>query len=264
MSDLEAELESVPEANESLPAEQPAAGPFGFWMTSGLTVLTIVLWGILQSIVLIVYARQVDLQLRPTEIEALSSNGFFLGLVTVTTAPFAIALTWLWVWLRRRHYSIKAYLALNPVPWQTLLLWCAVGVGVAFGADLAKEALGLPTESAFVIESYKTAQPFWLYVLAIAIMAPLWEELLFRGFVYEGYAKTRAFGSLGPMIAIVLPAVIWAVIHMQYEVHDIVTIFVLGLTIGLARWRTDSLYVPVAMHCLLNSLAIVSVMYTQS
>ncbi len=251
---MESELEPHPEHSA---ASEPAPGPFGFWMTTVLAVVTIVLWGVLQSVVLFVYAQQTNLRLGAAEIDALSTNGFFLGLVTVTTAPFAIFLTWLWVWLRSRSgYAIGDYLGLKPVSLKTVLIWCAVGVAVAFAADFAKEALGLPVVSEFVVESYKTAQPLWLYVLAIAIMAPLWEELLFRGFVYDGYAKTRALGPIG---AILVPAVIWAVIHMQYEVHDIVTIFVLGLVIGLARWRTESLYVPVAMHCVLNSIAIISV-----
>lgn len=251
------DTEYLDSADQSASSTIAPSGPFGFWMTTLLTVVTILLWGISQSIVLILYAQQANLKLGAAEIEALSTNGFFLGLVTVTTAPLAILLTWLWVWLRSRTgYPIHEYLGLKPVSLKTVLIWCAAGVAVAFAADFAKEALGLPVVSEFVIESYKTARPFWLYALAIAVMAPLWEELLFRGFVYDGYAKTRALGPIG---AILVPAAIWAVIHMQYEVHDIVTIFVLGLLIGLARWRTESLYVPVAMHCVLNSLAIIGV-----
>ena len=48
-----------------------------------------------------------------------------------------------------------------------------------------------------------------------------------------------------------------ASIHLQYDVYQIGTIFFIGILLGVARIRSGSLYVPLAMHTLINLLATV-------
>ncbi|MCR9140832.1 MAG: CPBP family intramembrane metalloprotease [bacterium] len=230
--------------------------PYGFWLTSLFALIIIVAWGILQSVVLIVYVQATGGDLTPEAIEAMVMDGFFLGIVTVTTAPAAILFTLFFAWTRGP--GVREYLALRPVSLKTLALWCAIGIAAAVAADYAKYFLDFPVASTFIEESYRTAGSMVLFATAIVIMAPLWEEILFRGFVFEGYSRS----PVGPAGAILIPAVIWAAIHMQYEIHDIVTIFVLGIVIGVARWRSGSLYIPIAMHLVLNSIALISVALT--
>lgn len=230
--------------------------PYGFWLTSLFALIVVIAWGILQSVVLLVYVQFTGDELTPKAIEALTLDGFFLGVVTVTTAPAAVLFTLFFVWTR--GLKVSDYLALNPVTIKTVLLWCVIGIAVAIAADYVKYFFGFPVVSTFIEESYRTAGSLVLFTIAIVVMAPLWEEILFRGFVFAGYARS----PVGPIGAILIPSVIWAAIHMQYEIHDIVTIFVLGIVIGVARWRTNSLYVPIAIHLVLNSIALVSVALT--
>ena len=82
-------------------------------------------------------------------------------------------------------------------------------------------------------------------------LAPILEELFFRGFLYSGLSSS----FLGPLGTILITSISWAAIHLQYDLYGISTIFVFGLLLGAARLKTHSLIVPVLMHALMNLVA---------
>jgi membrane protease YdiL (CAAX protease family) len=84
-------------------------------------------------------------------------------------------------------------------------------------------------------------------------MAPLAEETLFRGFMFEGLQRSRA-GAWG---AIIITSAVWTAIHMQYEIGGLAQIFVAGIVLGVARWRTRSLWAPICLHAFMNLVATV-------
>ena len=90
-----------------------------------------------------------------------------------------------------------------------------------------------------------------LRVLAVGLLGPIAEELIFRGWFF-GAIQNRA----GAIMAILITAAGWAVLHYDYGPAVIGVIFVDGLLLGLARWRTRSVYPPIVMHILYNLYAI--------
>jgi membrane protease YdiL (CAAX protease family) len=52
-------------------------------------------------------------------------------------------------------------------------------------------------------------------------------------------------------------AVLWAVIHVQYDAYEMSIIVCMGLLLGAARLKTQCLFVPLAMHATMNIIAIV-------
>jgi membrane protease YdiL (CAAX protease family) len=102
-----------------------------------------------------------------------------------------------------------------------------------------------------VVDLYRTpgAAPF-LHI-AVLIVAPVCEEISARGFLLEGIRWSR----LGPVWAVVLSSFAWSALHMQYDVHGIATVFAVGILMGVARVKTGSIYVPIAMHALYNLAA---------
>jgi membrane protease YdiL (CAAX protease family) len=91
---------------------------------------------------------------------------------------------------------------------------------------------------------------------AVVLVAPVTEELFVRGFLFQGVVRSR----LGPVGAIVLSSLAWAVMHTQYDLFGIGTIVLGGLLLGYARLRSQSLYVPIAMHIVQNIVATAEVM----
>jgi membrane protease YdiL (CAAX protease family) len=88
-------------------------------------------------------------------------------------------------------------------------------------------------------------------VVAVCMLGPAAEELLFRGLLF------RRLGDHLPVAAvIVIAAVGWALLHWSYSWAVIGVIVIDGLLLGLARWRTGSIAPPIVMHALYNLYAI--------
>src|SRR5207302_10415551 len=72
--------------------------------------------------------------------------------------------------------------------------------------------LGRDIVSPFQLEIYRTASAAgylpWLW-LTVAMVAPIGEESLFRGFLFRGWQRR----SYGPWPVIVMTGSVWAVIH---------------------------------------------------
>ena len=100
-------------------------------------------------------------------------------------------------------------------------------------------------------ETYETTASLPLLWIAFVVAAPLVEELFFRGFLFEGLRDSW----MGPTGAVLVTSLAWAAIHMQYEMFQIVIIGTLGILLGIAKLKTRSLYIPIAMHTFNNLLA---------
>lgn len=86
-------------------------------------------------------------------------------------------------------------------------------------------------------------------ILAIGLVYPIVEEFFFRG-VFFGVLRRK----LGPVAAIILPAILFGLVHVQYDWP--VWIIADGLFFGLARWRSGSVYIPMLLHMMGNAYAV--------
>lgn len=231
---------------------------WGPWATIGLTILVGILFTAIQTLVVVPFA--VRQYVRSPGIDPgiladqLSSNGLLLALATIASCPFCIALTYLFARARSKAPAHDG-LALRPVRVRTLVSWLALLAAFILASDVLTTVIGLPIVSDFMLRAYATASFPPLLWLALIVAAPLFEEILFRGFLLTGLSGSR-LGSVG---AITISSFTWSIIHVQYDVYGITTIFVAGLLLGLARIRTGSLYVCIAMHAAMNLVATIEV-----
>jgi membrane protease YdiL (CAAX protease family) len=84
------------------------------------------------------------------------------------------------------------------------------------------------------------------------LMAPLAEELLFRGFLF-GLLRRR----VGPGVAMVATSAFFALFHLQPEV--MLPIFLVGLVLNWIYLRTGSLAYPILFHLLFNGGTLIQV-----
>ncbi|MGH9465195.1 MAG: lysostaphin resistance A-like protein, partial [Thermoanaerobaculia bacterium] len=129
--------------------------------------------------------------------------------------------------------------------------WVGAVALVAIAYDLTARALGRPLVPTVMLEAWRTADWPALFWVAMVVAAPLVEEVLFRGFFFAGLVRSR----FGPTLAIVLPAVVWTLLHLQYDAFDLSFVLVLGLVLGLARWRSGSLATCFVAHGFVNLVA---------
>ena len=87
-------------------------------------------------------------------------------------------------------------------------------------------------------------------ILAIVVIAPVGEEVAFRGFLYRGFARPGR-----EVIAIVSISLAWALLHIQYDWLGMAQIFAAGLMLGWSRWASGSTTLTIVMHVLINAEA---------
>lgn len=91
-----------------------------------------------------------------------------------------------------------------------------------------------------------------LRILAIGLLGPALEELIFRGVLYHILRQTR----LKAAGAIVVLATAWGVMHSSYDPSTVAFIVLDGLLLGAARYTTASIWTPIAMHAMGNLYSI--------
>ena len=158
----------------------------------------------------------------------------------------------------KRGSQLKEYFALNGFKLKRLGFWILVFIVLQVGTGFLIEALGAKEIPDFMMNlEYPTLMEKFLLLIAVAIAAPVVEEVVFRGFLLKGF--TNSF--MGRHGAVLVTSALWAVIHMQYEVAYLIAIFVIGLVFGYARLLTNSLFIPMIMHSLMNLLSMMGLFY---
>lgn len=95
-----------------------------------------------------------------------------------------------------------------------------------------------------------------LFVLSVAVVPPLVEELLFRG------AILQAFRRFGDRFAVLASAFLFAFFHGNAA--QIVFAFLCGLVLGLLMVKTNSIWVPVAVHGINNGFSCLTAVLYQN
>ena len=94
-------------------------------------------------------------------------------------------------------------------------------------------------------------------LFAFALLAPMVEELVFRGLLY-GWIESR----WGSMVALVVSTLAFAAAH--FEPAHILLVLPLGLLFGWLRRRTNSLMPSLVSHIANNGFAVLSAAYLSS
>ncbi|MCS6960720.1 MAG: type II CAAX endopeptidase family protein [Pseudanabaenaceae cyanobacterium SKYGB_i_bin29] len=152
----------------------------------------------------------------------------------------------------------------SPLNWKTIL-W---GGGGYLGAIPLVVSSSLVQQFALrgrgggnpLLEIISHSQNYWsitIFWITLGISAPLFEELLFRGFLLPTFTK-----YLHIRVAILLSALLFAVAHMN--INDILPLTVLGVVLGVVYDRSRNLISPIVLHSLWNTGSFVSILLLSS
>jgi uncharacterized protein len=153
--------------------------------------------------------------------------------------------------VRMTGEDLFAYLALD-VPRRREVTIAVAGLAVLIiVGDMLLVALGHGLVSPFELEIHRTALaeravlPLWI---AMIVVAPVGEEILFRGFLFRGFIHEPR-NALPGILAISL---IWALLHVQYDWLGTLLVFVIGVFLGYVRLWSGSTTLVILLHMLLN------------
>ncbi len=98
---------------------------------------------------------------------------------------------------------------------------------------------------------FKEANPFILggFIVLAALVAPVIEEIVFRGFIYSAVRK-RA----GVTLAIIVTSALFSLLHMS--IFSFLPIFFLGIVLAYLYEKTGLLISSITLHVIHNSLLI--------
>lgn len=235
----------------------PPLPPWKFWATTGLGAGLLAIYIVTQSFVVVGWLAFQALQHQgkiELDVAALSMDGDVLGSAIVLGSPLTIFFAALFIKLRQGP-TLRDYLGLHWPKWWAVAGWSLGMIAVLCGGELLTHWLKHETVPESMLTVYRTAAFKPLLWLGIIVVGPAVEEVIFRGFLFRGWQESR----LGNWGTILLTALLWAAIHLQYDLFGIAIIFAYGIFFGLVRLRTGSVWFCLALHCALNLIATIQV-----
>lgn len=122
---------------------------------------------------------------------------------------------------------------------------------IVYAVAYVHDILVDPEPQALLSHFPHTAAGAALLALLAVVLAPLFEELFFRGFLFRGLARTWGW----PLGAIVSGAIFGAV-HLQLTVF--IPLFGLGVVLAWVYERTGSIWTAILLHAVFNGLSVIA------
>jgi membrane protease YdiL (CAAX protease family) len=124
--------------------------------------------------------------------------------------------------------------------------------GFALSVALQGLAHFLPIPKELPIDSFfKTPAEAWALGILSITLAPLMEELFFRGFLYPVLAR-----RLGLPVSVFLTALAFALLHgaqLMFSWGPVLVIFLVGVVLTMVRAKTNSVAAGVLVHMAYNA-----------
>jgi membrane protease YdiL (CAAX protease family) len=184
-------------------------------------------------------------------------DGPLISITTIASAVVQVGM--LALAARLAHWPAGEYLGLVRPATRPALIAIAVLIVFLLGYDGLTYLLGRDIVTPFQVDTYRTARDSGslpLLWLTFVIVAPIAEEIMFRGFLFRGWVRSER--SAIPAILVI--SLLFAAIHVQYDWFGMLQVFFIGLLLAIGRWRSGSTLLTILMHLLANLWATIESM----
>ncbi len=166
---------------------------------------------------------------------------FMIGFEFLLIIPIAVIFLW-------RKISWKE-LGFRKFEWSTIGLGCGLLVivyVVIIIHNLILTALGVVTQGDAIFGLFSKLESPALFFFVGIVMAPVMEEIFFRGFLFKGFRQKYGLKS-----ALILSSFIFALSHFQFAA--LLPIFLLGGVLAYVYHRSNSLFPGMIIHFIINA-----------
>lgn len=112
--------------------------------------------------------------------------------------------------------------------------------------------LGIDTQGDEIFDIFNQLEsPVWFFLVG-AVIAPIVEELFFRGFLFQGFRQ-----KYGWLPALLLSSAIFGVAHL--DPVSLIPTFILGCVLAYVYHRSNSVWPGIIFHATINSLSLIAV-----
>ncbi len=242
--------------------------PWGLWPTLLLTVVLIAAASTTEIITAIIYTlHQYPITEAGTDVMThfkksfaqINPSGDLLSISLTLRSVLGLSLIALFCKLRR-GLPLTHYLALRPIATRTVFISILVLLSYMLLTETIYYMAGRDPIGDFMRDTYTSTRNLPFLWFTIILTAPIFEEVLFRGFVYAGLRQSW----LGHSGTILVTATCFAIVHLQYAIPEMFVVFGLGLILGIARWRSGSVLLPIALHSMNNLAATLQIALVNS
>lgn len=237
------------------------------WKAIGLILAMLAIYYVAQGLVAIVmsigYAVKAGVQAGITgqmpDVNKLTEELMaFMATLTPWIIIIAVVITLPFYYLiyRKRKQELQTFVSvrsLSAVSWPVLVVF-ALSVNVIIEILLTLASM-LPSFSGF-FESYEalsvmfTGGSFIVSLIAIGVVGPIFEEILFRGLVF---GELRKIMRVRP--AILIQALLFGIYHMNVIQGSYAIL--IGLLLGFVYYRSNSMIAPTIVHIVINSSSVI-------
>ena len=169
-----------------------------------------------------------------------------LTLITLAVILFRIGPV-AWLGLRWKHWPWVFLIA----PATVMTMWAVFGGLHALGYMKWMESLGVESvqDSVKLLQTAKDPTVLILMAVAAVLVAPVSEELVFRGYLYPAAKKFA-----GPWMAAICTGLVFAAAHGSLVA--LLPLFIFGVVLAVLYEKTGSIWAPVAVHFCFNGATV--------
>lgn len=162
----------------------------------------------------------------------------------------------LYFFVMKRYGATLSDLGMRSIGWRSTALWVLKGFGVVFIFNIiffgimsqVGELPGFAVQESHIPLFGSSALDIAVAVLVLVIIAPVIEEILFRGFLLKAFLT-----KFQPWLASLLTAGFFAVIHFEFQ--SIAVILFLAFVLNWMYMRSGSIIPGIVFHMINNALA---------
>ncbi len=226
---------------------------FNWTILIGLSLWVIAGAFIAQVLVAVVYLLAIQLGLpiktlpEAVTTSVLSAISYIFMLIVIVGVP---------VWLKRDKFNFSEFKIDKSIKWTDIgLALAGVVVYVIFSIALINIVIFLVpgfdmNQAQDVGFNDRLSEPYQYYLalITLVILAPIAEEMLFRGYFFGKLRKAFPF-----WISAVVVSIVFGLVHMAWNVA--VDVFALSLVLCYLREITNGIWASILLHMTKNAIA---------